>query len=343
MATISCRMCGGTIEVPDEVEDGSCGECPYCGTMITFTIRGGKLIADYPASQAAESASGDIDGATPNVITSADLATRDHLHTTGQYAELERQLDALLAKSPNHPVLLAQKGIAICLLVIKKGTDAIRIAEVASLFAQSLAIFDAAQASGIEDQTLPDMYIESRKVLVEQAPTALSKMAEATLLNKLSKTISDPEGLEDDERIDDAITQIYTAFETLLDYPDLADVVTVTKDSLKQLILKIVSEELIDAMVALYLKNPGSETFILRLFVQMSGFASALLFARYCAETEAEKDDSIRLMKKAHRALLDNNGYDYSQDKWGVYHKVSWLSEDIIAAMKNKENLANLM
>ncbi len=339
MAAISCRMCGGTIEVPDEVEDGSCGECPYCGTMITFTIRGGKLIADYPASPVAESASCDIDGDVANVATVASIATQDHLRATGQYAELERQLDASLAKAPDHPVLLAQKGMAICLLVINKGTDAIRIAEVASLFAQSLAIFDAALASGIEDQTLSDMYIESRKVLIEQAPASFSKMAEITMLNKLAQTISEPEELGNDERLVNVVTQITTAFETFLNYPDLADVVTTTEGVLNPLILKLVNARLIDELVSEYLKKTSSETFILRLLVQLSGIAMLLHFVRVCAKTEAEEDVAGQLMKKAHKALLDNNGYDYVQDKWGVYHKVSWLSEDMILSMENLENL----
>lgn len=337
MATILCRMCGGTIDVPDEVEDGSCGECPYCGTMITFTIRGGKLIADYPTSPATESTSSDTDG--ESVATVASFATQDHLRATGQYAELERQLDASLAKAPNHPVLLAQKGIAICLLVINKGTEAIRIAEVASLFAQSLAIIDAAEATGIEDQALSDMYAEARKVLIAQASSSFPIMVKTTMLNKLAQTISDPEELRDGERLSDVVTQITTAFEIFINYPDLADVVTTTEGLLRPLVLKLVNERLIDELLFVYLKKPNSENFILRLLAQLSGIAMLLNFVRFFAKTETEKEIAGQLIKKAHKALLDNNGYNYTQDKWGVYHKVSWLSEDMIASMENLENM----
>ena len=33
MAVIQCKMCGGTVDLPQGVTSG---ECPYCGSLTTF-------------------------------------------------------------------------------------------------------------------------------------------------------------------------------------------------------------------------------------------------------------------------------------------------------------------
>ena len=33
MAKIQCKMCGGELELPENVQSGTCN---YCGTLITF-------------------------------------------------------------------------------------------------------------------------------------------------------------------------------------------------------------------------------------------------------------------------------------------------------------------
>ncbi len=326
MANIQCKMCGGTIDVPiEEVEEGSSGECPYCGTLMVFSQKRGTLSVDYPA----------LEGQSENTDTeeselSCDLSEvhvlgqfSKRLLATKQYAELEKQIDAILEKQPENPPLLAQKALAICMLVMNNGTDAIRISEVASLFTHCMDFLTAAEKAGLKMSWLEG----TRAILAKQVPVAFPKMAEATLLRRLYTIAKHPNLLEDDvEDIGIIIEQIDAAVEAFSNYPEFDGIEKAVVESVKPIIVDI-GNGIVDSLLVTFLKNPDRDACD-GFFLQTSRLYPAQLWAFTHAETEKEAESIRSSILKALKALIEHNGYDYVQDEWGAYHKESWLPQD---------------
>ncbi|MEL9990280.1 MAG: lysine biosynthesis protein [Thermoproteus sp.] len=41
--TVICKVCGGEIELPDDVMDGEITSCPTCGTRYIVRLKDGKV------------------------------------------------------------------------------------------------------------------------------------------------------------------------------------------------------------------------------------------------------------------------------------------------------------
>ena len=332
MANIQCKMCGGTIDVPiEEVEDGSSGECPYCGTMMVFSQKRGTLSIDYPALQ---EQSGKTDAAeSENLVGLTPF--QQHLIDTKQFAELEKQIDEALAKQPVNPPLLAQKALAICMLVMNYGTDAIRISEVASLFTHCLDWLNAAEEAGQRMNWVG----ETKAELAKQVPVALPNMAAATLLKRLYTIAKDPELLkDDDEDIGIIIEQIDEAVDAFSNYHEFDGIEKAVVESVKPTIVDH-ANGIVDVLLVTFLKNLERDAYY-GFCRQTNRLMPALLWALGHAGTEAESETIRNCILKALRAQIEHNGYDYVQDEWGTYHKESWLPQNLLdSARKIMEDI----
>ena len=333
MASIQCKMCGGTIDVPiEEVEDGSSGECPYCGTMMVFSQKRGTLFVDYPALQEQSRNTDAEESGKPLGLT----PFQQHLIDTKQFAELEKQIDEALAKQPTNPPLLAQKALAASMLVMNNGTDAIRISEVASLFTHCMDWLNAAEEAGQRMNWVG----ETKAELARQVPVALPNMAMATLMKRLLTIANDPEQVEDDEDIGIIIEQIDEAVDAFSNYPEFDGIEKAVVESVRPTIVGN-GNNIVDLLLVTFLKNPDRDAYY-GFCRQTNRLMPAFLWALRHAETEAESETICNCIVKAIKAQIEHNGYDYVQDEWGTYHKESWLPQNMIdSARKILEDIGS--
>lgn len=334
MANVLCKMCGGTVEVPEEVDDGCYGECPYCGTMMTFALRGGTLSVDFPACPKVNDVP-QLGEKTPCNDGGGEFsfAVASELMEAGKYDELLTQSEAMLKKEPANPLAIALKATAICLLEADGDTEEIRIEEVASLFTAAFdglaSLDEAAAINGLDDAGVS----KARNIISNLAMESIPLLATATMGNKLDYVIvADSEQLahrmkevhDNESGPDSVLHQIVVANVLLSRYPELEGIESAIVEKLTQQILEKIDERTIDSLSKLEVEDKETYLALNDAMVELVADLNVLLYHVSSRAKDAALD-RMQLLDELAIKTMDKPGYDYVPDGFGAYHRVPWV------------------